>query len=151
MASVFDPKTFSQMTFTESNSTESTPVPVGEWPGIITKCEITSWEKRDKTAAGLKYTLMIEIEDPAVQAVTGRPKSLVRRDAMLDLTPEGGLDFGKGMNTNLGRDREAVGLNRPGQPFAFDMFVGRPCKVNVTHRALDDGRLVAEAKAIAAI
>lgn len=148
--SVFDPNTFAQMTFTESNSTESTPVPVGEWSGLITKCEISSWQsKNDPTKAGLKYTLLIEIEDPAVAGVTGRPKNTVRVERMLDLTPEGGLDFSKGMNVNLGRDRAAVGLNTPGQPFAFDMFAGRPCKVAVKHEEYQ-GRLLARGTGIAA-
>lgn len=145
--SVFDPKTFATMTFSESNSTESTPVPVGEWTGEITKCDITAWESRDKTKAGLKYTLFINIEDPAVVAVTGRPKNTVRREVMLDLTENGMLDFGKGMNVNLGRDREACSLNAPGQPFAFDMFAGRTVKVQVSHREYE-GKLLAEAKGI---
>lgn len=150
MTSPFDPATFAQMTFTEANSTESFPVPVGEWPGLITKCEITAWQsKANPEKAGLKYTLLVEIEDPAVQAVTGRPKNSVRVERMLDLTDSGGLDFGKGMNVNLGRDREAVRLNAPGQPFNFDMFVGRPCKVAVKHREYE-GRLLAEGTGIAA-
>lgn len=151
MTSPFDPKTFASMTFTETNSTESYPVPVGEWPGEITKCEVSSWSKRDDpTKAGLKYALFIKITDPAVVGVTGRPENTVRVERMLDLTPDGGLDFGKGMNVNLGRDREAVNLNVKGQPFNFDMFAGRPCKVMVKHEEYD-GRLLAKGTAIAAL
>jgi hypothetical protein len=148
--SIFDPQSFAQMTFTESNSTESVPVPVGEWLGTITKSEITAWQKKDDPSkAGLKCTLSIEIDDPSVATLTGRPKNTVRQEFMLDLTPEGGLDFGKGMNVNLGRARSAVGLNTPGTPFAFDMFIGRPCKVSVKHEEYQ-GRLMARASGIAA-
>lgn len=148
--SVFDPQTFAQMTFTEGNSTESTPVPVGEWPFTISKSEITSWQsKQDQSKAGLKCTLMLESEDPAIVGVTGRPKNTVRYEMMLDLTPDGGLDFGKGMNVNLGRAREACGLNKPGVPFAFDMFVGRPVKATIKHEVYQD-KLMARCSAIAA-
>lgn len=149
MSSVFDPTTFSQMTFTESNSTESVPVPVGEWPATIIKSEIVQWSsKNDSTKAGLKVILSLEISDEAVSAVTGRPKNVVKHDIMLDLTPEGGLDFGKGMNVNLGRAREACGLNVPGRPFAFDQFMGHDVKVAIKHEEYQ-GRLLPKVTGIA--
>jgi len=149
MPSVFDPQTFAQMTFTEQNSTESFPVPVGDWPFQITKAEITAWTKKDNpNEGGLKCTLMLATEDPAVQAVTGRPKNVLRHEMMLDLTPEGGLDFGKGMNVQLGRAREACGLNKPGQAFAFDMFVGHDVIGSVKHEIYQD-RQMARVAAIA--
>lgn len=139
MTSPFDPQTFAQMTFNESNSTESTPIPVGEWPFTITKQEITRWQKKDDpSVAGLKCTLTLETDDAAVVGVTGRPKNLLRHEMMLDLTPEGGLDFGKGMNVALGRAREACGLNKPGQPFGFDMFIGHNVKAGVKHEVYQD-------------
>lgn len=146
--SVFDPNTFAQMTFTEANSTRSTPVPVGDWPATISKVEIKTWESRDKTKAGLKCVLSCEISDPAVKEVTGRDKNILPYEIMLDLTPEGGLDFGKGMNTKLGRAREACDLNKPGAPFSFDMFAGRDVLVQVGHREYE-GNLLAEIKGIA--
>lgn len=148
--SVFDPNTFAQMTFTEANSTTSTPIPAGEWPATITKSEITAWQsKNDPTKAGLKCTLMLEIADERVTGVTGRPKNLVRYEMMLDLTPEGGLDMGKGMNIRLGRAREACGLNRPGAPFSFDMFLGHSVIAKVSHEEYQ-GNLQARCDAIAA-
>jgi hypothetical protein len=148
--SVFDPTSFAQMTFTEANSTESVPIPVGEWPATITKSEISAWQKKDDPSrGGLKCTLLLEVDDPAVATLTGRPKNSVRYEFMLDTTPEGGLDFGKGMNVSLGRARSAVGLNTPGTPFSFDMFVGRSCKAAVKHEEYQ-GRLLAKCTAIAA-
>lgn len=133
--SVFDPKTFGQMTFTDTNSTTSSPIPAGEWPFTISKQEITAWAKKDDpNVNGLKCTLYLETTDAAVAEATGRPKNVARYEMMLDLTPEGGLDFGKGMNVKLGRAREACGLNKPGNPFAFDMFIGHDVKAGIKHR-----------------
>jgi hypothetical protein len=147
--SAFDPKTFATMTFNEANSTESVPIPVGEWPFMISKVDIVEWKTKDGSKAGLKLVLNYETEDPAVTSVTGRPKNTVKHDVMLDLTDAGGLDFGKGMNVGLGRLREACGLNVPGRPFAFDQFLGHSIKVQVKHRPLDDGRLVADVGGVA--
>lgn len=148
MTSAFDPATFASMTFTGANSTESSPVPVGEWHALCTKQEITRWQSKDGSKAGLKSTLIFEIEDPTVTEVTGRPKSFVRYEMMLDLTPEGGLDMGKGMNVNLGRTRAAMSLNDPTVPFSFDQFVGRPAVIAIKHEEWE-GRLQARCHGVA--
>lgn len=132
--SAFDPKTFESMTFTDANSTESYPIPVGEWPFLITKREVKAWQKKDDpSVAGLKLVLQMECTDAAVEAVTGRPKNTLYHDIMLDLTEDGMLDVGKGMNVNLGQARAACGLNEAGQPFAFDMFMGHTVKCQIKH------------------
>lgn len=132
---LFDANTFGQMSFTESNSTESVPVPVGEWPATIGDKKIDTWAAKDGSSSGLKMYVYWDIEDPAVREVTGREKSRVRQEFMFDLVEgTGALDFGKGKNVRLGRLREATGLNTPGQAFSFDMLVGRMAKVNVKHR-----------------
>ena len=56
--------------------------------------------------------------------------------------------MGKGKNVGLGRLREAADLNVPGAPFSFAMFEGRPVKVSVKHRVVDD-RIFDEVKAVA--
>lgn len=148
--SAFDPKLFGQMTFTESNSTESIPVPVGDYRGTISKQELKQWSSADGSSSGVKLSLSIKIEDPKVSEVTGRPSSTVVYETFLDITEDGrGLDFGKGMNVGLGRARAAAGLNKPGVPFSFDMFVGREVLVQVSH---DQGKLgpIAKAKSLAA-
>lgn len=148
--SVFDPATFAQMTFNDSNSTESAPIPVGKRRFMIEKAEITSWQKKDNpNESGLKCTLMLKNEgDAEVEEITGRKVNKARYEIMLDITPEGGLDFGKGMNVRLGRAREAVGLNRPGHPFSFDMFVGHEVVGDVTHEPYN-GTLQVRIKEIA--
>ncbi len=149
MTSVFDANTFASLTFTEANTTEYTPVPAGDWPAVITKATIKPWAKRDDpTQNGLKCELSFSIEDPEVAKATGRPKSTVKYEFMLELTPEKGLDFGRGMNVALGRARAACGLNKAGQPFSFDMFVGHDVTVSVRHREWE-GRPIAEVSGMA--
>lgn len=150
-APTFDPKLFKSMTFTGSNSTESIPIPVGDHLFTITKVDITSWQSRDGASSGLKLLCTFETEDAEIAQITGRAKSQVRYEAMLDLLPGGqGLDMGKGMNVKLGRLREATGLNDASRPFAFDMLLGHTVLATIGHRITDTGTQVAEAKAVAA-
>ena len=57
---------------------------------------------------------------------------------MLDLTPSGSLDTSKGKNIGLGRLREAVGQNKPGQAFSFQNLPGLMAKITIKHRLVDD-------------
>jgi hypothetical protein len=41
--------------------------------------------------------------------------------------------MGKGKNVGLGKLREALGLNTPGEPFSFSMITGRLAKGFVQH------------------
>jgi len=150
MSQQFDPATFIDAVVTEANATVSTPVPVGEYLATAGEVKIESWvSKADPTKSGLRAEVPWVIENnDAVSQVTGRPKNTVRQSIMLDLTPEGGLDMGKGMNVQLGKLREAVGLNQPGQPFSFRMIQGRTGKVKVEHEPYN-GALYAKVTGIA--
>ena len=133
--STFDPNTFLNMTTTESNSTSQTPVPVGEYIGVVDKVEARPWQKKDDpSVAGMALDILWSIDDANVKALLERDKVTVKQGIMLDITPEGGLDMGKGKNVGLGRLREALDLNQPGQPFGFSMLTGRAAKVAVKHR-----------------
>ena len=147
--SQFDPQAFLQATFEESNSTESIPVPVGEYPAMAEKVDITPWASRDGTKSGLKLQILWNIMDDSVREVTGRAENKVRQDIMLDLTDSGMLDMGKGMNVRLGKLREAVGLNQAGQPFGFPMIQGRMAKTKIKHRMGEQpGEIFAEVEAV---
>jgi hypothetical protein len=147
--SAFDPKTFAQMTFKGANSTAIIPVPPGDQEGVITKYEILPWQnKDDPSKAGLKCNVFFDIDSPNIKAVTKRDQNIVRHEFFLDLTPEGMLNMGEGQNVKLGRLREAIGLNAPGQEWSFDMFVGRRALCAISHREYD-GQQIAECKAVA--
>lgn len=133
--SVYDPNVLAQMTFVGANSTETTPHPTGDHPVLIKEAKLEAWEKQDKSSGGVKCTLLMESLDPEgkVKAITGREKNNLRFEFFLDLTPEGGLDMGKGMNVRLGRAREACGINDATRPFAFDQFIGQTPMASVSH------------------
>lgn len=132
--STFDPASFLNTTFDEANDTRTQPVPAGEYLAIADKVDVKTWASRDGSSSGLKLEIVWDIQDEAVKQLLGREKVTSRQNIMLDLTETGGLDFGKGKNTGLGRLREAVGLNEPGQPFAFGMIQGRMAQAVVSHR-----------------
>lgn len=146
---MFSPEQFLDMQTTDANSTQSVPVPVGEYTALIDKVEVKSWQKRDDpSVGGLKLSMLWSIDDASVKEILGRDKVTVKQEIMLDITDAGGLDMGKGRNTGLGRLREAVKLNTPGQPFAFSMLQGRMGKVKVDHR-VDGENIYAEVKGVA--
>lgn len=145
---MFDPNQFLDQQFVEANDTVATPVPEGEFLAVVSEVKARSWQKKDDpSVGGLALDIQWDIDDQNVKAALGRDKVTTKQGVMLDLTDAGGLDMGKGKNIGLGRLREAVGLNTPGQPFAFSMLVGRMAKVQVKHR-VDGDRIFAEVKAV---
>jgi hypothetical protein len=146
---MFSPEQFLDMQITESNDTKTIPVPVGEYTAVAEEVKCRPWQsKKDPSMSGLTLDIKWSIDDPAVKELLGRDKVTVNQGIMLDLTDSGGLDMGKGRNIGLGRLREALGLNAPGQPFSFMMISGRVAKVNVSHR-IDGENIYAEVKGVA--
>lgn len=132
--SQFDPKAFLDMTYNEANDTKRIPVPAGEHVAIITKVDTRTWQGReDPSKSGIALDVTYEIDSPQVKEALGRDKVTVTQGIMLDLTAEGMLDNGKGKNVDLGKLREATGLNVAGQPFGFRMLEGKVVKVLVVH------------------
>ena len=144
----FDPTTFLNQTYNEAHDTKVIPSPAGEFLGLSEKVEVKPWASRDGSSSGLKLVILWEIQDDNAKAVAMRDPLRVPQEQMLDLTETGQLDMSKGKNVGLGRIREALGLNTPGEPFAFSMLQGRMAKCNVAHRPYNDD-LIAFVKAIA--
>lgn len=144
----FDPATFMAQTVTEALDTKSIPCPAGEYLAISDKVEIKSWAAKDGSSSGLKLEIVWDIQDENVKALLGRDIVKVTQQQMLDLTDTGMLDLAKGKNIGLGRIREALDLNTPGEPFAFPMIQGRMAKVIVSHRTSGED-IFAEIKKIA--
>ena len=127
----FDPATFLNQSFDEANDTKVIPCPAGEYIALAEKVEVKSWAARDGSSSGLKVEVVWDIQDDNVKALLGRDTVRVRQQQMLDLTETGNLDFSKGKNVGLGRIREALGLNTPGQSFAFSMIQGQIGRAHV--------------------
>jgi hypothetical protein len=147
---MFNPDQFLQSATTEANDTKKVPCPVGEYIAVAEKVEARQWQSKDGTKSGIALDITWSIDDPSVKEVVGRDNVQVRQGLMLDLLESGGLDMGKGKNIALGRVREAVGLNTPGQPFSPSMIQGRTAKVTVSHR-VDGEDIYDEIKKVAAL
>lgn len=132
--SAFDPQSFLSQQTTDQMDTQYTPIPAGEYPAVVkgidarqqpsTKDPADTWTILDVTYA---------IDDQGVRDETGLPEPTIRQSIFLDINEQGTLDTGKGKNVNLGRLREALGLNQSGQAFDFNMLVGQACIVAVKH------------------
>src|ERR1700758_66921 len=130
----FDADSFLQSSVSEANSTALIPCPIGEYQGIISKISPRQWQSKDGTQSGIALEVFWLVEDAGVKATCAREEVVVKQSIMLDTTPQGGLDMGTSKNVALGRLREAVGKNTPGEPFSFAMLPGLAAKISVNHR-----------------
>jgi hypothetical protein len=148
---MFDPNQFLDAQYNETNDTKVIPVPVGEYTALIESVKVRQWTaKEDPSKSGLTLDVIWSIDDDAVKQLLGRDKVTVKHGIMLDINDAGMLDMGKGRNVGLGRLREALNLNTPGQPFAFSMLPGRVARVSTSHRVVNED-IFADVKAVARI
>lgn len=147
----FDADAFLASSVTGANDTALIPCPQGEYQGIVSKIAPRQWQSKDGTTSGIALDVFWFIEDANVKHVCGREEVVVKQGIMLDTNPQGGLDMGAGRNVALGRLREAVGKNSPGEPFSFAMLPGLMAKVSVSHRPdkNDPSIMYAEVKMVA--
>jgi hypothetical protein len=139
----FDPTSFLMQETSDQMDTQFTPIPAGEYPALIKKVEARQTQStKDPSEVWTILDITYIIDDQGVREETGLPEPSIRQSLFLDLL-DGKLDTGKGKNVNLGRLREAVGLNEPGQAFTFDALVGQACIVSVKHvPAKDDPEII---------
>ena len=130
----FDADSFLQSSVTDANSTALIPCPIGEYMGVISKIAPRQWQSKDGTTSGVALDVFWLVEDANAKATCGRDEVVVKQGLMLDTTPQGGLDMSTGKNVALGRLREAVGKNTPGEAFSFAMLPGLAAKISVNHR-----------------
>lgn len=149
--SAFDPAVFLDATTTEVNEkrdpipTENPDAADGMYIALIG--EITTQDgtigKGDRTGqpwVSMVIPLKLQL-GPQCQA-KGLPAEFQLTDrAFLDLTPQGRLDNSKGKNRGQRVYRDATGMNKPGEPFAWRMLTGRTVKVKVAHE-LYEGNIV---------
>lgn len=149
--SAFDPDLFLAQTVEQANDTKVVPCPAGEFMGIVKDFKARQWtSKKDPSVSGVALDITWSVDDQGVKTLLDRDEVTVKQGIMLDMTEQGGLDMGKGKNVGLGRLREALGLNVPGQPFSFPMLAGRIAKLTVSHR-VDGEDVYAEVKMVAKV
>lgn len=146
---IFDANSFLNMSIDAPNSTVYVPVPEGEYTAVVEKVSARTWVgKADPTQSGVVLDLLWSIDNQEVKDLLQRPNVQVKQGVMLEMDSNGGIASGPGKNVELGKLREAFGLNTPGEPFAPAMLAGRMGKVLVKHRT-DKDQVFAEVKAVA--
>lgn len=123
--SAFSPDNFLSTPISGAMSTEIKPIPEGEYTALIDS--VKGRMAGDKPVADVVY--IIDNED--VRKATGMQKPQCRQTLWLDLTPAGALDLDEGKNVGLGRLRQAVNQNQPGQQWMPSMLVGQAVKITV--------------------
>jgi len=148
--STFNPEQFLDQQIEGTNDTTVVPIPVGEYIAVASGVKCRPWQSKDGQQSGLALDITWDVDDQSVKEFLGRDKVTCKQGIMLDLTETGGLDMGKGRNIGLGRLREALGMNAPGQPFSFSMIPGRAARVKISHR-ISGEEIFAEVKQVAAV
>lgn len=155
MANTFDSSAFLNQDTEGANDTQSILVPEGEYTGVIDKLDIQQFTKmedgEERTSTVLNVSWLLDDPNQVIEKVTARKKNIGRQSVFLDLTPEGGLDMGRGMNAALGRLREAVGQNDPTRRWNMQMLKGQAAKVTIKHRTDKEGAQQANVTKVAAL
>lgn len=136
----FDPDAFVNSQVEDNLSTEYPKLEEGEYHAVIEKVEAKNIEIKRGERAGemmplleVQYKVSDEMNDGRVQQSVGRSEHTVTAGFPLDITESGTLATGKGKNIRLGRLRDAVAQNKPGQPWAPSHLIGNPVLINVKH------------------
>lgn len=148
MTSAFDPNSFLDAQQTEVNEKRS-PLPVenpenenGLYTAVIGELKTDAGTISKGDRAGQPWVAMLvplRIQVPASVQGLGLPPELTIIDRVfLDLTPQGGIDNGKGKNRQQKAYRDATDMNNPGEPFAWRMLTGRVVQVKIEHELYND-------------
>jgi hypothetical protein len=138
----FDTEAFLSMSTTEVFK-KRPPIPTDVlYPAEIKSLTTRKWRSQDKynEDGTLKQGISLDIEleltipaDVATRLGLTMTKLRLTHGVGLDLTATNGLDGTPGKNSGLRQYREALNLNRPGDPFSPQMLVGGRLSVRVRH------------------
>ena len=146
--SQFDPQTFLDAQQNEVNEkrpplpTENPDSPDGLFTAVIGEIStatgtIGKGDKQGQPWLSMIVPLRIQVS-AAVQGIGLPPEITLTDRAFLDLTAQGGIDNSKGKNRQQRAYREATGMNRPGEPFAWRMLQGKVVKVKISHELYNE-------------
>lgn len=148
--STFDAANFLNTVYTDSHATQYVPIPEGIYPAMTGVPNVVNGNSKKDGKPWFRLDLPLIIDDANVRELLGRDEVRSKFSIMLDVE-NGALANGPGRNVQLGRLRDALGLNEPGQEFTLQMLGGRSCKAAVSHRAHPDrqGEVIAEVNELA--
>lgn len=151
--STFDPEAFQSQVIEEANETKTTPLPEGEYQCFVQDAKINKWTKDGEDNPVLDITYQVLPNDEKyeeVKKMLNREELLIHQRVFLDVK-NGALQFGPNQNVQLGRLREATGLNDPKKKFMFSMLKDQgPVMVTVGMRELPSGDPANTVKRVAA-
>lgn len=144
LPSAFDPAIFEQA-ITESESSSSLlPIPAGEYNAIIEDYKFNQGvsKKNNENYVSMLITYSIIDDTGELARAIARPPK-VSHTYFVDTNASGAFDFGQGKNVWLGKIRNAVGMNAPGQSFSFSMLKGQALRIVVsTEPSKDDPEVI---------
>lgn len=143
---------FLQTTSDEALDDHIDPCPAGEYIAIAGKpktADFTYKKGEHEGETGYRMIVKWDIQDEEVKKTLGRGTVSVTQSVLLDVTPEGNLDMGKGKNIGLGQIRTALGQNKGGQPWSPSMIEGQPAKIKISAGVYND-KTTANVDAVAA-
>lgn len=135
----FDPATFIDASINEP-SVRRPPLPAGrDYTGTLGEPKPRPWQGvKDPTKSGMAVDIPVTIDLAGVQNLPpgfeGLPSVTLTLGIMLDTTEAGTVDNSPGKNGRLRQLREALNMNKPGEPFSWRNVQGRMLKVKVKHR-----------------
>lgn len=136
MAQQFDPMQFVDMEIT-APLVRRPPLPVQDYVAIIGEVTCVPWQgKTDTTKSGLRYVVPLNVQvPPEIKAELNLSSDTIKLtdSIMLDLNESGGIDTGPGKNTALRKYRDALDMNKPGEPFSARRMQGQPVLVKIGH------------------
>jgi len=156
---MFDPDLFLAAQQTEVNEARelfpvSNPADAqGLYLGVVGEVTTASGTigKGDRTGQPwISVVIPIEFDVPQrLQSEKSLPARFKFTDRVfLDLTPDGkGIDNSKGKNVSQRMYREALDMNKPGEPFSWKNAQGRPIKFQLAHE-MYEGRIIEKVKAV---
>lgn len=132
MNGTFNAEAFLNQTTLDSQlETKFTPIPAGEYTGLLIKRDAKQMPKQDGSGEFTILELTWQIDDARAKEATGMEHPTVRDSVFLDIDPATGkLESGKNKNVDLGRLCDALGINVVGQN-PFQAMPGKLAKLQI--------------------
>lgn len=147
--SAFDPNLLLAATVTEVNEKRNLlPVdnpasPDGFYTAVIDKLTpktgtIGKGDRIGQPWMMVGVAMKIEVPQQLQDALKLPPTITLSDSCFLDLTPAGGMDNAPGRNRRQRDYRIALDMNKPGDVWSWERAVGRPLKVKITHKPIEN-------------
>jgi hypothetical protein len=134
MSDDFNPEAFLNSDIDGALDTKEPELPKDEYEGEVDSINPKVIHPRSGGDPMLLVEVVWNLDDDKIRAIFDRNLK-VRQTLFIDTVggPTGALATGKGKNVQLGRLREALRQNKPGQPWNWQMLIGQRAMVTAGH------------------